>query len=75
VGRRAGIDRRDQGREPTRPTVAHYGYIKFPRDQDGVWRMEFYKKPFENLAETWIRHSFNECRAERTLLEASRVSD
>ncbi len=53
---------------------ASYGYIEFPKDQDGIWRIEFYAKPFENLAETWLRRSFDERRAERTLLKASRRS-
>jgi hypothetical protein len=37
--------------------------------------MEFYEQPFKNLAETWLRRSFDEHRAERTLLEASRTSN
>jgi hypothetical protein len=51
---------------------ANYGYITFPKDRDGVWRMEFYEQPFKNLAEAWLRRSFDERRAEQTLLEASR---
>jgi hypothetical protein len=54
---------------------ARYGYIACPRDRDGVWRMEFYEQPFKSLAETWLRLSFDEHRAERTLLEASRTSN
>lgn len=38
---------------PTDRPWARYGYIAFPKDQDGVWRMEFYEKPFENPTETW----------------------
>lgn len=59
---------------PDQPS-ARYGYITFPKDQDGVWRMEFYEEPFKNLAETWLRRSFDERRAERTLLKASRTTD
>jgi hypothetical protein len=53
---------------------ARYGYIAFPKDQDGVWRMKFYEKPFKNLVETWLRRSFDERRAERTLLEMPRIA-
>jgi hypothetical protein len=54
---------------------ARYGCIAFPRNQDGVWRMEFYERPFKTRAETWIDRSFDERRAERKVLEASRSSD
>jgi hypothetical protein len=60
---------------PSDQPWARYGYIEFPRDQDGVWRMTFYEEPFADLAETWLRRSFDECRAERMLLEASRMTD
>jgi hypothetical protein len=59
---------------PPRQPWACYGHIEFPKDQNGIWRIEFYEKPFENLAETWLRRSFDERRAERTLLEESRRS-
>jgi hypothetical protein len=52
---------------------ANYGYITFPKDHDGVWRISFYEQPFKNLAETWLHRSFDERRAEQTLLEASRA--
>lgn len=51
---------------------ARYGYISFPKDQDGVWRIEFYEERFKNLAETWLRCSFDEHRAECALRVASR---
>jgi hypothetical protein len=59
---------------PDQPWV-RYGYITFPKDDDGVWRMEFYAGPFKNLAERWLRRSFDERRAERTLFGASRTSE
>jgi hypothetical protein len=59
--------------QPHQPWT-RYGYIEFPKDQDGLWTIEFYEKPFANLAETWLRRDFDERRAERTLLEASRRS-
>jgi hypothetical protein len=54
---------------------SRYGYVAFPRDQDGVWRMKFYEQPFKNLAETWLDRSFDEHRAERTLFEESRTGN
>lgn len=54
---------------------ARYSYVAFPRDRDGVWRMEFYEQVFKNLAETWLDRSFDEHRAERTLFEASRTDN
>ncbi len=54
---------------------ARYGYITFPKDHDGVWRIEFYAERFKNLAEIWLRRSFDERRAERTLRHASRTDD
>jgi hypothetical protein len=67
-----GVDIR--AASPPGQPFTHYGFITFPKDQDGIWRIEFYEKPFANLAEMWLRHSFDERRAERTLREASRTS-
>ena len=75
VGRRAGTRRRRQNHDHTRRALANYGYIAFPKDHDGVWRISFYEQPFKNLAETWLHRNFDERRAEQTLLEASRTSD
>jgi hypothetical protein len=57
---------------PPEQPFARYGHITFPKDEDGIWRIEFYEKPFANLAETWLCRSFDERRAERVLREAQR---
>jgi hypothetical protein len=59
---------------PDRPWTP-YGHITLPKDPDGVWRMEFYLAPFEHLAETWLHRSFDERRAELTLLDPSGAGD